>query len=948
MDHKEEELSITVPKKSLNSYHLITKPSLSNSAWLETRLFYVRITPCVISSVPDHLTLRHVRRDIGVSLEINGSRVPASSDSASLTLRLDRVNKESSEVTYVSTDTVRVTGGLDLEVWEKEGMMMLLCGSLERMEGTAWGIEERAGWSMECFMASGIGAGNSAFFQPKLGVLSPSIEVYVAGCCGGVPVILTKTIQVSPRRKVSRHGMLDAIPEDDGDDEVRKDHKAAASGLIRQRKLQITEAEVDDYDSDGKIGNSYYSEDMYYGEDGQLSWFNAGVRVGVGIGLGMCLGIGIGVGLLMRSYQATTRNFRRRFICELSATMPHRDNPTPNPFVVTLNCIEDCVLEQESLAGIAEVEHVPLSRLSDGKIESAAAVLLHSLAFLPRAAQRRLRPYQLILCLGSADRSVDSALAADLGLRLVHVDTSRAEEIADTVMALVLGLLRRTHLLSRHALSASGWLGSLQPLCRGMRRCRGLVLGIVGRSPSARSLASRSLAFRMSVLYFDVHKGKGKVTFPSAARRMDTLNDLLAASDLVSLHCDLTNETIQIINAECLQHLKPGAFLINTGSSQLLDDCALKQLLIDGTLAGCALDGAEGPQWMEAWVREMPNVLILPRSADYSEEVWLEIRDKAISILQTYFLDGVVPKIAVSDEDEEESELIDENENENEHDEQDKEIALQGSVGNRLTDDIQIGAESSKKKGASQSKESSSQHHGAGLSQTSAPKSDGRRSRSGKKAKKRHARQKSLQKSDNPALERESTSHREDDTAMSGTDQVLSSSSRFASPEDSRSRKTPIEAMQESTSVQLLKSSKRLSGKSGDLLKDGYVIALYARDRPALHVSRQRVKGGGWFLDTMSNVTKRDPAAQFLFVCRGKDTIGLRSFAAGGKLLQINRRMEFVFASHSFDVWESWTLEGPLEECRLVNCRNPLAVLEVHIEILAAVGEDDGVTRWLD
>lgn len=45
-----------------------------------------------------------------------------------------------------------------------------------------------------------------------------------------------------------------------------------------------------------------------------------------------------------------------------------------------------------------------------------------------------------------------------------------------------------------------------------------------------------------------------------------------------------------------------GAFLVNTGSSQLLDDCAVKQLLIDETLAGCALDGAEGPQWMEAWV----------------------------------------------------------------------------------------------------------------------------------------------------------------------------------------------------------------------------------------------------------------------------------------------------------------------------------------------------------
>ncbi|XP_027351667.1 C-terminal binding protein AN isoform X2 [Abrus precatorius] len=617
--------------------------------------------------------------------------------------------------------------------------------------------------------------------------------------------------------------------------------------------------------------------------------------------------------------------------------MPHRNSPTPLPLVVTLNCIDDCSLEFESLAGVASVEHVPLSRLSDGKIESAAAVLLHSLAYLPRAAQRRLRSYHLILCLGSADRAVDSALAADLGLRLVHVDTSRAEEIADTVMALFLGLLRRTHLLSRHALSASGWLGSVQPLCRGMRRCRGLVLGIVGRSASARSLATRSLAFKMSVLYFDVHAGKGKTKFPPAARRMDTLNDLLAASDLISLHCALTNETMQIINAECLQHVKPGAFLVNTGSSQLLDDCAVKQLLIDGTLAGCALDGAEGPQWMEAWVKEMPNVLILPRSADYSEEVWMEIREKAISILQTFFIDGIAPKNIMSDV-EEESEVDNESE---QSDQQYKENALQIIVREQI-DDVHVSPDSSQKKGGNQMRESSSQHQVSSLTQSTCARSEGRRSRSGKKAKKRHTRQKSQQKSEDPsALEKEGTSQR-DDTAMSGTDQALSSSS-----EDSRSRKTPIESMQEPTATQAIKSSMRLSGNCTELLRDGYVIALYARDRPALHVSRQRVKGGGWILDSMSNVSKRDPAAQFLIIFRSKDTIGLRSLAAGGKLLQINRRMEFVFASHSFDVWENWTLEGSLQDCRLVNCRNPSAVLDIRIEILATVGED-GVTRWLE
>ncbi|WZZ56250.1 hypothetical protein YC2023_056357 [Brassica napus] len=905
---------------------------LSQSAWLEVRLFYVRIAPCFVENVPDSLTLRHPRRETGASLEVNGVRVPPL-QTASLKLRRDRVDRESSEVTYVSTEAVRVTGCVDFEVYDKEEMV--LCGNLDRIEG-AWSnngtvSDAKTGWGMDCYVAMRNGSGSSS-----------SLEVYIAGCCGGVPVILTKTIQASPRRKVARHVTLDAIPEDEeqgvvttGDDE-----------FPRQQKMM--ESEVDD---ESEMKMRYYPEGMYVDEDGQLSWFNAGVRVGVGIGLGMCLGVGIGVGLLMRSYHATTSNLRRR--CPLvlgsssekekmskirpSATMPHRDQPSP--LVVTLNCVEDCALEQDSLAGVAGVEYVPLSRIADGKIESATAVLLHSLAYLPRAAQRRLRPHQLILCLGSADRAVDSTLAADLGLRLVHVDTSRAEEIADTVMALILGLLRRTHLLSRHALSASGWLGSLQPLCRGMRRCRGMVLGIIGRSVSARYLASRSLAFKMSVLYFDVPEGdEGRIRpsrFPRAARRMDTLNDLLAASDVISLHCALTDNTVQILNAECLQHIKPGAFLVNTGSCQLLDDCAVKQLLIDGTIAGCAIDGAEGPQWMEAWVKEMPNVLILPRSADYSEEVWMEIREKAISILQSFFLDGVIPTNTVSDEESEASEEEEEEVSPIRH----GKLALVESTSRQQQGESTLTSTEIVPIEASEFKESLSP------GQNTAIKPEVRRSRSGKKAKKRHSQQKHMQRAEGSSgLHEESSTSRREDIAMSDSEEVLSSSSRCVSPEDSRSRKTPLEVMQQN---QLVRSSKKFIGKSSELLKDGYVIAMYAKDLSGLHVSRQRTKNGGWFLDTLSNVSKRDPAAQFIIAYRNKDTVGLRSFAAGGKLLQINRRMEFVFASHSFDVWESWSLEGSLDECRLVNCRNASASLEVRVEILAMVG-DDGVTRWID
>ncbi|XP_047319252.1 uncharacterized protein At1g01500-like [Impatiens glandulifera] len=319
MANPDEDLSLTIFKKP--KYRLMNTPSLPlSSGWFEIRLFYVRVSPCADETVPDHLTVRHLRREIGVSMEINGVRIPAT-ETVSLTLRRDRLDKESSEVTYVSTDCVKVTGSVEFEVCEDETMM--ICGSLEIMD-SAWSSNNnngddddddvddlKTGWSMDCYTSASITNGGSAFVQPKIGISAPSFEVYIAGCCSGVPVILTKMIQISPRRKPTRHLTLDCIPEEV---EIGKTQEQRQNGLV-QRKLQITEVDVENYESNGKLANSscYYTEEMYMGEDGQLSWFNAGVRVGVGIGLGMCLGLGIGVGVLMRSYQATTRNLRRKF-----------------------------------------------------------------------------------------------------------------------------------------------------------------------------------------------------------------------------------------------------------------------------------------------------------------------------------------------------------------------------------------------------------------------------------------------------------------------------------------------------------------------------------------------------------------------------------------------------------------------------------------------------------
>ena len=79
--------------------------------------------------------------------------------------------------------------------------------------------------------------------------------------------------------------------------------------LFQISEFQDTKSETD---MDVDYNNFYARQDFLDGEDGALSWFNAGVRVGVGIGLGVCVGVGLGVGLLVRTYQSTSRNFSRR------------------------------------------------------------------------------------------------------------------------------------------------------------------------------------------------------------------------------------------------------------------------------------------------------------------------------------------------------------------------------------------------------------------------------------------------------------------------------------------------------------------------------------------------------------------------------------------------------------------------------------------------------------
>ncbi|KAK1436541.1 hypothetical protein QVD17_02322 [Tagetes erecta] len=278
--------------------------------WLDIRVFYVRIGNFKVDCyTPEYLTLSHIPLDPDTILEVNNKRCTVDSPGSSCRLKRNRVDKKFEEATFVSTDSIRLSGSVKFDVFDGEDLLLSGVLEMSKHSNGKSKTNDVERWSMTC--ESMIGANTRVMTGKQFmgcDSLPPMIEVYVAGSCSGAPVILTKALQISPRKKQTRKGLLDPIPESD----MNEFQKDVASGLDLQEAGYGHYKTENEYDYNNSL---HWRQNEYMeGEDGELTWFNAGVRVGVGLGLGICLGVGIGVGLLVRTYQSTTRNFRRRLL----------------------------------------------------------------------------------------------------------------------------------------------------------------------------------------------------------------------------------------------------------------------------------------------------------------------------------------------------------------------------------------------------------------------------------------------------------------------------------------------------------------------------------------------------------------------------------------------------------------------------------------------------------
>jgi glyoxylate reductase len=203
--------------------------------------------------------------------------------------------------------------------------------------------------------------------------------------------------------------------------------------------------------------------------------------------------------------------------------------------------------------------------------------------------------------------NIDVAAASRLGILVTNTPGVLTEATADLTWALILGVARRVVEGDREMRSGRfpGW----GPLYMLGGEVTGQTLGLIGPGRIATAVARRAVGFEMPLLY---HGRRPSPELDALGARGVSLGELLAESDVVSLHVPLSAETRHLIDARALAQMKPTAYLINTARGPVVDEAALVAALKANQIAGAGLDVYEDEPTMALGLADCQNALLLP------------------------------------------------------------------------------------------------------------------------------------------------------------------------------------------------------------------------------------------------------------------------------------------------------------------------------------------------
>jgi len=212
----------------------------------------------------------------------------------------------------------------------------------------------------------------------------------------------------------------------------------------------------------------------------------------------------------------------------------------------------------------------------------------------------------LIANLGVGTDNIDLDAAAARGIKVSNTPVV-TEDTADLAFALILAATRRIAAADRYVRAGQWEAGAAFPLGQ---RVHGARLGIVGFGAIGQAVARRAAGFGMKISYWAREpKDAGAVL---DARHVPDLAELVASSDIISLHLPLTPQTRHLFDADLLGRINPGAVLINTGRGPLIDEAALVAALEAGTVGAAGLDVFEHEPQVDPRLMTMDQVVLAP------------------------------------------------------------------------------------------------------------------------------------------------------------------------------------------------------------------------------------------------------------------------------------------------------------------------------------------------
>jgi D-3-phosphoglycerate dehydrogenase len=324
--------------------------------------------------------------------------------------------------------------------------------------------------------------------------------------------------------------------------------------------------------------------------------------------------------------------------------------------VLLLEGIHEAAVESLAAAGYRNVErltHSPTGSDLLDAIDEVDLIGIRSRTQLDATALEAARTLKAIGCFCIGTNQIDLDMARRMGIPVFNAPFSNTRSVAELAIADIILLMRGIP-----EKSARARRGEWAKTARNAHEVRGKCLGIIGYGRIGSQLGILAEGLGMRVLYYDIEH---KLPLGNAAAVIG-LGDLFAEADVVSLHVPETPVTRNIIDAEAMKAMRPGALLINAARGSVVDIEALALALETGHIGGAAIDvfpvePKSNQETFESPLREFDNVILTPHIGGATEEAQLNIAREVVAKLVKYNDNGSTasavnfPQVTIPDHD---------------------------------------------------------------------------------------------------------------------------------------------------------------------------------------------------------------------------------------------------------------------------------------------------------